>query len=244
MCPACGSREVKRLIYTSQGGLLWTPFLNFIKCRSCKARFHGETGQLDPQVPKAMRIISVLIIMSAVGLLFGIVTSLSSSRRANTSSRTAVHSINAPIQEGASKADPVLLDISQRSIGMGARELPLRFRLYDSGRLEYEVFSKTDPGSTKYVLMRKELQLSAAIVKELIGLAEQPDFLGAPAQYPLLRRMKDSGIVTTVKYTRQGREKKILIKNYDPLHPRAKSYYSASLIRLLERTGELRPKDE
>jgi len=72
-CPACGSGDVRRLVYTSQGGILWTPFLNFIKCRTCGARFSGKTDQLDPQVPKVMRVASVVIILSFVGLVFGFV---------------------------------------------------------------------------------------------------------------------------------------------------------------------------
>ena len=150
----------------------------------------------------------------------------------------------AGLQEGASQPDPVLLDISRRGIGMGPRRRPLYFRLNEGGRLEYEVFSKTEPGSPKYVLARKEIQLSEAVVKELIGLAERPDFLDASGEYPRLRIMKDSGIVTTIVYRRQGLEKKVVIVNYDPQHPRAESYYPASLRRLLARVDELRPKDE
>lgn len=95
-CPSCGSDDVKKLIYTSQGGILWTPFLNFAKCRACGARFHSKTGQLDPQVPKAMRIFSVLIIMSAVGLIFGFAMSLSSLRQRETSSPVVVPTTRVP----------------------------------------------------------------------------------------------------------------------------------------------------
>ena|SRR5688572_6515053 len=77
-CPACGSADVKKLIYSSQGGLFWTPFLNFMKCRTCGVRFHGKTGQLDPQVPKVMRVISVVIILGFVGLIVGLALSLPS----------------------------------------------------------------------------------------------------------------------------------------------------------------------
>ena len=95
-CLACGSSDVKKLIYTSQGGILWTPFLNFAKCRACGVRFHGKTSQLDPQVPKVMRIVSVLIIMSAVGLLVGFVMSLSSLRQREIPSPTAVPTSRVP----------------------------------------------------------------------------------------------------------------------------------------------------
>lgn len=142
------------------------------------------------------------------------------------------------LQGGASDPDPVLLDISQCGVGMAPRKRPLYFRLYESGRLEYEI------STVNYVVVRKEIQLSSAIVKELIRRAERPDFLGASGEYPQLRKMRDSGVVTSIVYTHQDREKMIVIRNYDPQHPRAKSYYPASLIRLLERVSELRSKDE
>ena len=83
-CPACGSAEVKKLLYSSQGGLIWTPFLNFMKCRKCGVRFHGETGELDPPVPKMMRVISVLIILGFVGLIVGLALSLPSLKQSET----------------------------------------------------------------------------------------------------------------------------------------------------------------
>ena len=90
LCPACGATNIKKLFYTMQGGFIWTPFLNFMKCRSCGARFQGQTGQLDPQVPKWMRIISVMIIMGFIGLLFGVVATLSSLRARNDHSPVLV----------------------------------------------------------------------------------------------------------------------------------------------------------
>jgi hypothetical protein len=58
-------------MYTSQGGFLWTPFLNFVKCRSCGVRFSGKTGALDPQVPKILRVLSIVIILGFLGALVG-----------------------------------------------------------------------------------------------------------------------------------------------------------------------------
>ena len=83
-CPACGSADVKKLLYSSQGGLIWTPFLNFMKCRKCGARFHGATRQLDPQVPKLMRVISVVIILGFVGLIVGLALTLPSLKQSET----------------------------------------------------------------------------------------------------------------------------------------------------------------
>ncbi len=75
LCPACGSQDVKKIRYTLQGGL-WTPFLNFAKCRVCGARFDSNTGQIDPQIPKIFRIISVIILMAFLGALVWFVASL------------------------------------------------------------------------------------------------------------------------------------------------------------------------
>lgn len=100
VCPACGSTDVKKLIYTSQGGILWTPFLNFIKCRTCGARFSGKTGQLDPQVPKGMRIVSVIVIMVFLGLLIGFALTLSSYRQTEPSSPNPVPTFKVPTPSG------------------------------------------------------------------------------------------------------------------------------------------------
>lgn len=82
ICPACGSASTKKLIYTPQGGILWTPFLNFNKCRTCGVRFSGKTGEIDPQVPKVLRILSVIVILGFLGLLIGFALSFSSFKTA------------------------------------------------------------------------------------------------------------------------------------------------------------------
>ena len=87
MCPACGSANVKKLFYTPQGGILWTPFLGIFKCKACGVRFSGKTGEVDPQVPKMMRIISVIVILAFLGLLVGFALSLSSMRQTETDSQ-------------------------------------------------------------------------------------------------------------------------------------------------------------
>lgn len=88
-CPACGSADVKKLIYTSQGGILWTPFLNFSKCRAWGVRFSGKTGETNPQVPAVMRILSVVVILAFLGLLIGFALSFSSVRQSESSAPPA-----------------------------------------------------------------------------------------------------------------------------------------------------------
>lgn len=91
-CPKCHSADIKKLLYSSQGGLIWTPFLNFMKCRKCGVRFHGQTGQLNPQVPKLMRVVSVLIILGFIGLVVGLALSLPSLRESQTEAGTPAQS--------------------------------------------------------------------------------------------------------------------------------------------------------
>ena len=96
VCPACGSAEVKKLFYTPQGGILWTPFLGIFKCRKCGVRFSGKTGEVDPQVPKMMRIISVIVILAFLGLLVGFALSLSSLKQTEADSPSSPPRVNVP----------------------------------------------------------------------------------------------------------------------------------------------------
>lgn len=91
-CPKCQSPDIKKLLYSAQGGLIWTPFLNFMKCRKCGARFQGKTGQLDPQVPKLMRVVSVVIILGFIGLIVGLALLLPSLRESQTERETPAQS--------------------------------------------------------------------------------------------------------------------------------------------------------
>ena len=102
----------------------------------------------------------------------------------------------------------------------------------------------SDAGNAKQVLVKKEIQLSEPTVKEFIRLAEEPDFLNARESYSSLVRAVDWSVVTTVVYSHRGREKRIVIRNYRPLHPKAESFYPASLVKLLARVSELRPKEQ
>ena len=95
-CPACGSEDVKKLIYTAQGGIIWTPFLNFVKCRACGARFSGKTGELNPQVPGVMRALSVIIILGFIGVLVGFAFALSSNTNTDNSAPAKVPTMNVP----------------------------------------------------------------------------------------------------------------------------------------------------
>jgi len=95
-CPACGSEDVKKLIYSAQGGIIWTPFLNFVKCRACSVRFSGKTGELNPQVPAGMRIISVIVILGFIGVLVGFAFALSFKTPTDNGTPAKVPTMNVP----------------------------------------------------------------------------------------------------------------------------------------------------
>jgi hypothetical protein len=145
--------------------------------------------------------------------------------------------------------NPVVLEISTRGTGMvyPPGEV-LDFRLYENGRLEYDDYPKQDPPRAtmaNVVIRRKAATLSPSDVKGLIGLAEQPDFLSAKEEYPYMPRvLTDAWWTRTIKFTHQGREKKIVTVNLEEMLFAAerKSDYPASMVKLLEKAGELKRK--
>jgi hypothetical protein len=150
-------------------------------------------------------------------------------------------------QAGSADSDQLILDITRQGGGLiFPASKQLYFRLYRSGRLEFEVPPKFDPEATRpnFELVKQETKLNARDVDDLIRLAEQPNLLAAASSYPALEEEIDAVMVTTVSYTYRDRKKQIVITNYRPGHPKAASYYPSSLKNLLSRVVELRPKTD
>lgn len=134
--------------------------------------------------------------------------------------------------------DPVVLDISRYEGGNTCYEGNLNyFRLHASGRLEYDTAAAGSPCGH---VERKQAQLSAADVGELVALAEQPDFLTADAEYPAFIFHMDTFTETTIFYSRQDKLKKILVKNPAPTDVKAKTHYPPSLASLLRKVMQIR----
>lgn len=148
--------------------------------------------------------------------------------------------------QASDSAERVILNICNYGTGMVA--LPrarLHFRLYQSGLVEYEVRPRYDAqaGAANQRLLLKKARVSAEDVAEIIRLGEQADFQAAKSEYPVFRIWTDSGLKTTIVFTHKGREKKIVVKNYRADDSQNSSRYPASLIRMLAKADELRPKD-
>jgi hypothetical protein len=142
--------------------------------------------------------------------------------------------------------DPVVLSVCYYGTGMTALpRLRLHFRVRKSGVVEYEVNAPRNrqDANSYFRLQLKKARVTTANVAELIALGEQPDFQAAKDEYPVFRIWIDSGLKTTVVFISKGREKKILLNNYHVSDAQNQEHYPASLIRLLERVEELRPKD-
>jgi hypothetical protein len=82
--------------------------------------------------------------------------------------------------------NPVVLEVTNQGYGMVYPKAEiLELRVYQNGRVEYDVYPlwKDSSFNIRYWFPKQHSKLSSAEVNELIGLAEQPDFLSARENY-------------------------------------------------------------
>jgi len=121
----------------------------------------------------------------------------------------------------------------------------LYFRLHKSGRIEYEI----DPGNSpevnmeKWKLKIKEAKVTANDVDEIIRLGQMEDFQMASSSYPAYQMWDDSSMESTLTFKYEGREKRIVVKNFSLVGEQKKAFYPASLLALLKKVWTLRPPD-
>ncbi|MDQ3753418.1 MAG: hypothetical protein M3371_01635 [Acidobacteriota bacterium] len=147
------------------------------------------------------------------------------------------------------KSDEVVLEVVTTASGMVYPKEGdiLNFRLYESGRFQYDDYPDQNLSGVitqNVVITNKEAKVSADDVRELISLAEQPDFLAAKESYPGLHPHIDDESIITIIFTHHGRRKKILAVDFwDMLsYPEDRAIYPVSMVRLLERVEELKVK--
>ncbi|HEX8746727.1 MAG TPA: hypothetical protein VF717_05960 [Pyrinomonadaceae bacterium] len=114
---------------------------------------------------------------------------------------------------------------------MGGRQYTTR--VYSDGRYIFEAleYEKAKSGKLRKVITKSEKQLEPDEVAELISLAEQPDFLQAQSEYVTI--VQDNGSHTTITYSNKGREKKVMVSNYNAGSSEAKAKIPASVMKLL-----------
>ena len=136
------------------------------------------------------------------------------------------------------ESDAMILTVCSEAGGMSALpRLRLYFRLYQSGRVEYEVAPTYDK------LVLKKTKISAAEVAEIIKLGKESDFQKAKAEYPRFQIWTDSSLKTTIVFRNSAQEKKIVVNNYSVSDEDNDKHYPKSLLKLLQKIDELRPKD-
>lgn len=144
-------------------------------------------------------------------------------------------------------ADEAVLEVTTDI--MGGQVYPkdgtlLSLRLYEDGRFEYDDYPEQGSAGGEFghvAVTRKEASLSKDDVSGLVELAEQPDFQQAEESYPYPGPpLPDSIIKQTITYRQGGREKKIVVFNYSPQHPKA--HYPASLMKLMAEVDELKAR--
>jgi hypothetical protein len=143
-------------------------------------------------------------------------------------------------------ADPVILNVCNQGRGMTALpQLRLHFRLYQSGRVEYEVNPDYDPGAgeANHQLILKKTKIDAREVDEIIRLGQESDFQNAKSEYPRFQIWTDSGLETTIVFRNKTSEKKILVNNYSSYDKDNPKHYPPALLKMLRKIDELRPKD-
>lgn len=134
--------------------------------------------------------------------------------------------------------DAVLIEVKRIGTGMTWPLVPqLFFRVYEDGRIRYEVRSGRLVGS-------QEGAIDAATIEKLRKLVEADDLVESQLEYPMLAGVGDALMKTCVTYSRGDRYRQILLVNYMPDHPKAKGYYPASLVELLRLVQDLRPSNE
>jgi len=111
----------------------------------------------------------------------------------------------------------------------------LFIRVLDNGVVEYETYTG------KQIILRKKEPRPAAVL-EIRRLMEAKDLVDARQEYPLLEDFKDALMNTCVTYKQGEQYQHVLLINYTPMNPKAEGYYPPSLMKLLEKIEQIRPK--
>jgi hypothetical protein len=147
------------------------------------------------------------------------------------------------------KQDNIILEIidTARISGNPEHHDLLEVRLYESGRFEFDDYpGEYLPREMPNNIVRKVEKLNPEELKELVSLAEQPDFLSARFAYPAYHIIPPPLLNwdTTIRFIYVGQEKKFIILNiWDILHSDDRPLYlPQSAVKLLKRIREIKAK--
>ncbi len=110
----------------------------------------------------------------------------------------------------------------------------LIFSLRNDGLVAYDA-------RTKNGLAHRSFQLPADQLARVVSILNTNELADARTKYPMLEDMKDALLETCVNI-RANHEKRILIINDQPSHPRGTEYYPKALREVLATAARLRPR--
>jgi hypothetical protein len=133
-------------------------------------------------------------------------------------------------QAGSQKDGDLLLEITFTSCSKSCDSETTR--LYASGRFVREIrgTEMAKSGRHRPVLMTEEKRLEPDEIAEVISWAEQPDFLNAEPEY--IVTTIDSPQKITIIYANNGKEKRIVLANFNLGTAAQKARVPASVLKL------------
>lgn len=114
----------------------------------------------------------------------------------------------------------------------------LHFRLYQSGRVEYEKLTESED-SHQLRPIKHEMQLSSKDREEMIQLIEAQDFLNAREFYKELWSGVDAVYKTSIASKNLKQNKEIMLVNFIADDPKGKGYYPNSIISLMKKIEQV-----
>ena len=126
---------------------------------------------------------------------------------------------------------PVLLEMVYTSVGQQVHQTTTR--VYADGYYvsEGEYYEKANSGRNRKVSHKREKQLESGEMTELINWAEQPDFVNAQPEY-VVKIVQDWPSHITIVYRNKGREKKVVVANYNAGSAEEKAKVPPSVLKL------------
>ena len=114
----------------------------------------------------------------------------------------------------------------------------LHFRLYQSGRVEYEKLTESEDDH-QLRPVKHEMQLSIKDREAMIQLIEAADFLNARELYKELWSGIDAVYKTSIASKNLKQNKEIMLVNFIAGDPKGKGYYPNSIISLMQKIEQV-----
>ncbi|MBS1769697.1 MAG: hypothetical protein JSS77_08535 [Acidobacteria bacterium] len=150
-------------------------------------------------------------------------------------------------QQTSDKPEALVLEVTRKGQG---NIFPLReqlyFRLYGSGRIEYETPSPFDPEASKpnWDFLLKTCYLTKEQTEQVLQHVGKVDVEKLNSFYPPVEKEIDAWMVTTVRFPTSKGSKEVTLQNIRLHDEKTTEVYPPYLLKLLRLIEKLRPKTE